>query len=180
MRQVLPARDDRRCIAHKKSGDRCKKWALKGANVCREHGGAARQVRAAALARVTKQNATSLAEMIGIEHGFSADPVQAMEQALIIAQGYVVALEMADWRTKFEALDRVAAISNTMLRLKIDRGADGNREQAKELARVYLARIKSNLISMCTNACYSVASNGDVDIAVKELTAELEKLMADG
>lgn len=33
-----------RCVAHRKDGERCKKAAIKGATVCRSHGGAAPQV----------------------------------------------------------------------------------------------------------------------------------------
>jgi hypothetical protein len=42
----------RQCIAHKKTGERCKNAALEAATVCRYHGGAARHVRNAARARL--------------------------------------------------------------------------------------------------------------------------------
>jgi len=40
-----------RCHAHKKTGERCKNWAVKGGTVCTVHG-ASRKVRAAGLARL--------------------------------------------------------------------------------------------------------------------------------
>lgn len=43
---------DRRCTATSRSGERCKRWAIKGGRVCRSHGGAAPQVRAAAERRL--------------------------------------------------------------------------------------------------------------------------------
>lgn len=45
----------RRCGAHRKNGDQCKKAAINGGTVCRTHGGAARHVKNAARARL--QNA---------------------------------------------------------------------------------------------------------------------------
>ncbi len=41
-----------RCSAHKKSGEQCKKWAIRGGTVCRFHGGAAGQVKRKAAARI--------------------------------------------------------------------------------------------------------------------------------
>lgn len=43
--------NDRRCTGHTKVG-RCKKWAIRGGNVCRKHGGAAPQVKAKAKERL--------------------------------------------------------------------------------------------------------------------------------
>ena len=42
----------RRCSAHRKSGQPCRNWAIRGGYVCRMHGGAAPQVRAKAAARL--------------------------------------------------------------------------------------------------------------------------------
>ena len=47
-----------RCIAHKKTGERCKNAGISGSTVCRFHGGAAKHVKAAARARL--ENAADL------------------------------------------------------------------------------------------------------------------------
>jgi hypothetical protein len=38
----------RRCLAHKKNREQCRNWAIQGHHVCRYHGGAAPQTKAAA------------------------------------------------------------------------------------------------------------------------------------
>jgi hypothetical protein len=42
----------RRCTAHRKNGEQCRKWAILGGTVCATHGGAAKHVRNAARARL--------------------------------------------------------------------------------------------------------------------------------
>jgi hypothetical protein len=43
-----------RCRAHRKDGSRCKRWATRGAYVCRSHGAASSRVRRAAEMRLTE------------------------------------------------------------------------------------------------------------------------------
>ncbi|MGV0618149.1 hypothetical protein ABQE58_24975 [Mycolicibacterium elephantis] len=57
---------ERRCVAHKKNGDRCKNAAIKGATVCRYHGGAARHVKAAARARLENAADLMAKQLLGI------------------------------------------------------------------------------------------------------------------
>ena len=60
------ASPERRCKAHKKTGEQCKNASVPGATVCRFHGGAAKHVKAAARARL--ENATDLMakQLLGI------------------------------------------------------------------------------------------------------------------
>jgi hypothetical protein len=51
-RRKLADNDAQRCTAHRKNGERCRKFAIAGSKVCRTHGGAAKQVQQAARARL--------------------------------------------------------------------------------------------------------------------------------
>lgn len=51
-----------KCTAHKTDGTPCKAWAIKGANVCRVHGGSLKRVKAAAARRVQEQKLRKAAE----------------------------------------------------------------------------------------------------------------------
>lgn len=60
-----------RCVAHKKTGERCKNAAILGATVCRFHGGAAKHVKRAARARL--ENAADLMAQQLLRIATSAD-----------------------------------------------------------------------------------------------------------
>ena len=49
---LLEANVERRCVAHKRNGERCRKFAIYGSTVCRTHGGATERVKASARIRV--------------------------------------------------------------------------------------------------------------------------------
>jgi hypothetical protein len=57
---------ERRCVAHRKNGDRCKNAAIKGASVCRYHGGAADHVKRAARARLENAADLMAKQLLGI------------------------------------------------------------------------------------------------------------------
>ena len=66
-----------RCAAKAKAtGEQCKKAPIRGANVCRSHGGAAAQVQLAAKRRLEIQSATAL--VASYSHEPLSDPVSAL------------------------------------------------------------------------------------------------------
>jgi hypothetical protein len=73
---VSPETRSHRCVAHKSNGDRCLKLAIKGATVCRTHGGATRHIRNAA--RVRLENAADLMakQLLGIAIGAESEAVK--------------------------------------------------------------------------------------------------------
>lgn len=90
---------DRRCTAtSSRTGERCRRWAATGCNVCRSHGAAATQVRRAAERRIAREK---LEQSIGRELGNFrpdiADPAERMLEALARAQAMVDVIESALW-----------------------------------------------------------------------------------
>jgi hypothetical protein len=67
-----------RCVATSRSGTRCRNWAIRGGSVCRFHGGAAPQVRAAAKRRLAE--AASRKKLHEFEIEEVEDPVEAYAQ----------------------------------------------------------------------------------------------------
>ncbi|WP_156661581.1 hypothetical protein, partial [Mycobacterium sp. 852002-51163_SCH5372311] len=55
-----------RCVAHKKTGERCRNAAILGATVCRFHGGAAKHVKRAARARLENAADLMAKQLLGI------------------------------------------------------------------------------------------------------------------
>jgi hypothetical protein len=59
---VPDPREPRRCAAHNRAGQQCKRNAIPGLNVCRWHGGATQRARAAAQKRVAEAEAKEMIE----------------------------------------------------------------------------------------------------------------------
>lgn len=57
---------EQQCTAHKKNGDRCKRAANKGMNVCNSHGGRAPQVRRAAQLRILEASDKAAARLVNL------------------------------------------------------------------------------------------------------------------
>ncbi len=71
-----PATQAHRCVGHKKTGQRCKNLAISGATVCRRHGGAAPQVRAAARARLENAADLMARKLLGMALSADSDSVK--------------------------------------------------------------------------------------------------------
>lgn len=95
---------DRQCTAtSKRSGERCKKWAIKGAKTCLAHGSGSKKARAAAARRVEEEKASRQArkavEMLGIQRDIS--PSEALLEEVRWTAGHV------DWlRDRVKELER--------------------------------------------------------------------------
>jgi hypothetical protein len=64
------------CTARKTNGDPCPNYAMHGGTVCKSHGGRARQVKAAAAARLAERKALLILSRAGIAP--VGDPVEAL------------------------------------------------------------------------------------------------------
>lgn len=113
--------DNRRCTARsKRSGERCRKAAIRGGGVCAMHGGSAGQVRRAAQRRLVESEAVRL---LGVEADIEpvTDPiaslallageVQALKAVLRSLLGEVRAFDGADR----QVLDRASALVHLYL-----------------------------------------------------------------
>jgi hypothetical protein len=92
---LLPADHPRRCTATARSGERCRRAAIPGGNVCASHGGSARQVRAAAARRVAAERVESVAREVLGTPSINVDPADAMLAALQDAAGMLSIFQAA-------------------------------------------------------------------------------------
>jgi hypothetical protein len=92
------------CSAHSRNGNQCRAKAVKGATVCRMHGGSAPQVKRAAEVRAARMQAHAEAERMVALAGVEADPMQHLLDSL-----YRAAALMAVWGQMVAALDAKAA-----------------------------------------------------------------------
>lgn len=107
------SRPERRCTANSsRTGEQCKNVAIKGSNVCRYHGGAAKQVKQAA--RIRLENAADLMakQLLGIALTADSEGVKlaairdALDRAGLKAPSEVVvsAGEAKPYETVFDAI----------------------------------------------------------------------------
>lgn len=88
----VPPPPDRQCSAiSKHTKQRCTKWALKGGTVCRSHGGAAPQVRAAAQRNLQAQAAQAAVVTFGLPVDIA--PEEALYQELHRTAGAVAYIQ---------------------------------------------------------------------------------------
>ncbi|AMU74385.1 hypothetical protein [Mycobacteroides abscessus] len=79
------SRPERRCTAHSsRTGDQCKNAAIKGHNVCRYHGGAAKQIKQAAQTRLDNAAELMAKQLLGLALTAESEGVQlaAVKDAL--------------------------------------------------------------------------------------------------
>lgn len=71
---LLAGNPDRRCVATNSRGDRCRKFAIYGATVCRTHGGATKKVKEAARIRVENASNRLMGKLIEFAFDDSKPP----------------------------------------------------------------------------------------------------------
>ena len=86
-----------RCSAKRRNGEQCGAWAVKGATVCRMHGGSSPQARQAAARRVQEEKAAK--EALRLAQPIATDPAQALLDLVSSAAG-----EVAYWRARVDEI----------------------------------------------------------------------------
>jgi hypothetical protein len=105
-----------RCVAHRKNGEQCLKAAIRGANVCRFHGGAAGHVRRKARERIELAADRMAKELLGIATDGQSEAVKlnairdALDRAGLGAKAEV-SLELKPWEQLMGDIAGVATIS---------------------------------------------------------------------
>lgn len=93
-----------RCTARKRTGDQCGAYAVKGATVCRMHGGSAPQVRQAARVRAAELDAHATAVRMVARAGVDVDPIEHLLESLHRAAALVEV-----WGSMVAGLDELGA-----------------------------------------------------------------------
>ncbi|EIT93616.1 hypothetical protein [Mycobacteroides abscessus] len=81
----LAANPERRCVAHKRNGEQCRKYAIQGATVCRTHGGATQHVKNKARIRVENASNRLMGKLIQFAFDDTKPPdtqLRAIQNAL--------------------------------------------------------------------------------------------------
>src|SRR5690242_17555971 len=72
---------NRQCTAHKKTGQRCTRFAIEGGTVCPSHGGKARQVRAKAQQRIQEAALAMVERVLDLAKSEDVPPAVALAAA---------------------------------------------------------------------------------------------------
>lgn len=106
-----------RCSAKRRNGEGCGAWAVKGATVCRMHGGSSPQARQAAARRVQEEKAAKAAQRLA--QPIETDPSQALLDLVSSAAG-----EVAYWRARVDEIQHRDEKRLTSGLTKITEGKD--------------------------------------------------------
>lgn len=110
-----------RCTAHRRNGEPCGSWAVKGANVCRMHGGSIPRVKAAAARRLEEEKARRIA--LKVTGPVEVDPSDALIELVHSAAG-----EVAYWRVE---VDRIQAEHPQQMTMSLARVEKGQRDRSE-------------------------------------------------
>jgi hypothetical protein len=110
----VPLDHPRRCTAHKQNGQPCRRYAARGGNVCRVHGGAAPQVVAKARERLALAADRMARELLGIATGAESEAVKlaavkdALDRAGLAAKTAVEVEVKAPWEDVFADVAQIS------------------------------------------------------------------------
>ena len=107
----------KKCSAKKQNGQPCGQWAIRGGKVCRFHGGAAKQVKAAAARALALEEAQRQAALFGAPR--DVDPSQALLDLVHWSAG-----EVEFWRGKVRELAATDQRALTWGETKVEQGTD--------------------------------------------------------
>jgi hypothetical protein len=112
----LDRNDVNRCLAHRKNGDQCLKPAIRGANVCRTHGGAAPQVKRKAQERLMLALDRMAANLLGLADDAESEAVRLNATRDALDRGGLpakteVSVELKPWEQLMGDIAGVATIS---------------------------------------------------------------------
>ena len=111
----VPLDHPRRCTAHTHAGTPCRRYAARGANVCRVHGGAAPQVVAKARERLALAADTMAKTLLGIASGAESEAVKlaavkdALDRAGVPAKAEI-AIELKPWEQLMSDIAGIATV----------------------------------------------------------------------
>lgn len=161
-----------RCRAKaKRSGQPCKLWAIRGGAVCRAHGGAAPQVRAAARRRVALAEAAA--------RGDRRHPAEVLLDAIHVLD---VNMRQAidndnggDPEALLAAIERAATLARDALRLQVD-------QRQVDLQRQRVEDDQAKLVAAALRVALDAAgfTRDQQARAERELVAVLSRVDAEG
>lgn len=117
------ARPERRCSAHRKTGEQCKNAALRGTTVCGKHGGNAPQVKRRAHQRLEEAADRMAKQLLGIATSGESEAVRlaAIKHALALGgitekTAVTVEVETPPWAQALQQMTGIARISQEQSR----------------------------------------------------------------
>lgn len=146
-----PPKDERRCTAKTYASgykERCKKAAILGGTVCQTHGGGAKQVKAAAAARLEEQRAIQAQATYGLPR--EVDPHTALLEEVHRTAGHVAWLVMVI--QSYEDQDALAFGKGTQILKGDSWGSTPIRHAAPAVWLDLYARERRHLADVCKTA----------------------------
>lgn len=150
-----------KCTAHRSNGEPCNNWAIKGAEVCRNHGGSAPRVKAAAARRTAEAKAAKAAALFAAP--VDVDPAQALIDLVHWTAG-----ECEYWREQVRELADTDPAALTWGKTREKTGGDdyGTTLEAKpNVAYVMLTDAQERLAKFATAALKAGVDERRVRIA---------------